>query len=126
MKNLRNLALLAALALVTIAGCGGTNNTPPGTDAGHDAFVSTNDTGPHPGDGGADGGSDSGNDTGVPPTDGGPDTGPCVSTMPHCNTCTTAATDPLNACSSYVTGCIPFDNATRVPGWPDHIPAITP
>ena len=109
-----------AIALITlaVAGCGGsTNNT--GNDAGNDVGSTTNpDMGV-----GNDMGAMHGGDTG-PMVDVGVDGG-CTSTMPHCNTCTTAATDPYNACSSYVTNCIAFDN-TRVPGWPDHIPPVGP
>lgn len=39
-----------------------------------------------------------------------PDGGPAA----KCNSCATPATDPLNACSTYARGCIPFD-AARVP-----------
>ncbi len=35
----------------------------------------------------------------------------------RCNACTTPATDPYNACSSFTSGCIPFD-AARVPTHP--------
>jgi hypothetical protein len=44
----------------------------------------------------------------------GNDAGGCQSTMANCNSCVTPAQDPLNACTSAVTNCLPFDE-TRVP-----------
>jgi hypothetical protein len=35
----------------------------------------------------------------------------------RCNACASPATDPLNACSLFTSGCIPFD-AARVPSHP--------
>jgi hypothetical protein len=42
-----------------------------------------------------------------------PDSGP----SPHCNACVSPTADPHNACSRFVTACVPFD-ATRVPAHP--------
>jgi hypothetical protein len=98
------------LAFLALAGC---NN---GGTAANDAQTAYPDTGSSSNDAGS-----STHDAGSS-VDAGSDAG-CSSTMPHCNTCTTPATDPLNACSSYVGNCTPFDN-TRVPGWPDHIPMV--
>jgi len=123
-KTLLALSVLGALAL---AGCNNGNTVPPGTDSGNHAV----DMGMVVHDAGNDAATptvDSGMDAAAPMSDGGHDAAStvdafCMSTMPHCNTCVTAMTDPYNACSSFVTNCQPFDNATRVPGWPDHIPS---
>jgi hypothetical protein len=42
-----------------------------------------------------------------------PDSGP----SPHCNACVSPSADPHNACSRFVTACVPFDGA-RVPAHP--------
>jgi len=118
MKTTRILSTLALFTALALVGCN-TPATEPGTDGGRDA-ARLNDAATTP-DTGNDGGGIATPDSGI---DGGSDAG-CTSSMAHCNSCTTPATDPLNACSGAVTNCIPFDN-TRVPGWPDHIPAITP
>lgn len=116
---MRALRIGFLLVLTALAGCGSTP-ADPGTDAGRDAARPDSSTTP---DTGVDAFVVVTPDTGVDAAiDGGHDAGPCTSTMPHCNTCTTQATDPFNACSSAVTNCIAFDNATRVPGWPDAIP----
>ena len=116
---MKTLRLGSFLLLAVLAGCGSTP-ADPGTDAGRDAARPDSATTP---DTGVDAFVVTTPDTGVDANvDGGSDAGPCTSTMTHCNTCTTQATDPFNACSSAVTNCIPFDNATRVPGWPDSIP----
>jgi hypothetical protein len=64
--------------------------------------------------------SSSGSNVGNPDAGGtGADaSGGCQSTMPHCDTCMTMAQNPLNACSSAVDNCLPFDE-TRVPKGPD-------
>jgi hypothetical protein len=45
-------------------------------------------------------------------------------TTGNCNSCTTPAEDPYNACSAATGGCVPFDNA-RVPRGPNgEIPKV--
>jgi hypothetical protein len=65
------------------------------------------------------GSSSSGGGAGSSSSSGGgsTDDAACGSDAATCNSCTTSDTDPYNACSSFVTNCIPFDD-TRVPAHP--------
>lgn len=115
MKNI----LLPSLYLFTClaVGCGGTETTPPNTDAGHDAGNVTDlgvdanvDT---------DAGADSGTDV-----DAGVDAGnPCLGNQ-GCFTsaCTPAQATPSNTDAWFLNHCndgycSPFDNATRIPNY---------
>jgi hypothetical protein len=85
------LLAAAAAALLTLAACGNGDDTTsvvPFPDAGHaDATMAPEACVP-------DGGSSA-----------------------RCNSCTTPASDPYNACSAFTGGCIAFD-AARVPSHP--------
>jgi hypothetical protein len=101
-------AVASSTAVVACSSDDSSNPAPAPLDA-----STGNDTGA-----GADTGAttDSGGhaDTGTTTDSGTPDTGPCTSDAATCNSCVTAATDPLHACSPATANCIPFDN-TRVP-----------
>jgi hypothetical protein len=62
----------------------------------------------------ADAGGGTSGSSGTGPADSG-----CASDASTCNSCVAPETDPYNACSSAVGGCIPFDNAARVPKDPN-------
>jgi hypothetical protein len=57
-------------------------------------------------------------------SDGGNDVDPsCQSDASTCNSCTTPANDPYNACSEQAANCVPFDN-NRVPKENGQIPQV--
>jgi hypothetical protein len=108
-KNLR-LRLAAVVAVSAIAataanGCSGDNGSGPAPsnhDGGGDATGSS---------GSSSGGSSSGSDaSGSSSGDGAiTDTGSCTPDgSANCNSCSTVASDPLNACAPETVNCIPF------------------
>jgi hypothetical protein len=101
------VASIAAVASVAAYGCSSGDNsgnpTPSGHDAGGDSTASSS---------GGDSGGSSGQDAPSPI-----DTGSCTSDASTCNSCLTAAQDPLNACAPETVNCQPF-SASRVPTHP--------
>jgi hypothetical protein len=119
-KNAQRVAiavLVAATSLTAWSACS-SDNSNPSPDAGTDGTTggsnsssgsssgSSNSSGSGSGSGrGSSGGSSGAGDSG------------CASDAMNCNSCDTPDADPYNSCSSFVTGCIPFDD-TRVPTHP--------
>lgn len=48
----------------------------------------------------------------------------CVNTKTTCDECTTPTSNPYDACSDLVGGCVAFGNALRVPGYPNNVPKV--
>jgi hypothetical protein len=131
MNTRKNLLTLAGLALVAVGGwatvtaCSSDNVTPGGGDASMETGSSSgggSGSGSGSGSGGSSGSSGAGDDGGGSSGAGeggssGGEAGNCMSDATTCSSCTTPATDPYNACSSFVTNCVPFDD-TKVPTHP--------
>lgn len=100
------MAILAgALAFGGIVGCGD-DETDPGSNDG--------------GSGGTDigNGGTGGNDGGTGGTGGGGGD-ECENSSDACDECAKWEEDPLNYCADSTADCQPFDNAGRIPGWPN-------
>jgi hypothetical protein len=101
---LAGIAILLASSSAFVAACSSSDsNTQPGPTA-HDSGSSAVDSGVGIDAGGS---TDSGSLPDVDPN--------CHSDAANCNSCVTAQQDPYNACATATSGCVKFDNKTRVP-----------
>lgn len=112
MRKLLLLSLMI-LPLITLglAGCGDEDGAPPSVGVGGTGGKDD------PGTGGRGGEDDPGSGG------GGGDDRPCENTLSTCDECVTPEEDPYKACSPHTEGCVPFDNAARIPGYPD-VPVV--
>ncbi len=107
MRKLLFLSLLVLpLATVGLTGCGDENEPNDAIGAG--------------GTGGGDGTGGSGGSHGTGGTGG----SECENTRLTCDECVTPEENTYQACSPHTENCVPFDNAARVPGYPNDIPVV--
>lgn len=109
-KKILMAILAGVLAFGGIMGCG-EDETDPGSNHGG--------TGGTVNPGGTGGGGTGGSDGGTNGNDGGTGGEACVNGSDVCDECATWEEDPLNHCADSTEDCQPFDNAARVPGWPN-------
>lgn len=104
MRKLMMLSLLIfPLATLGLSACGDENDDPSIIGAG-----GTGGTGGTGGDGGTGGG-------------GGTE---CENSELLCDECVTPEENSYQACSQFTDGCLPFDNAGRIAGYPSNIPVV--
>jgi len=110
------MAILAgALAFGSIVGCGEDEIDPGSNNGGSGGTVNPGGTG----GGGTGGSGGTGGTGGTDGNDGGTGGDECVNGSDLCDECAKWEEDPLNFCAASTEDCLPFDNADRVPGWPN-------